>query len=413
MERENSLRLSLLDAFLYSLMIGVGETYLPAYCLSVGMGETFAGLLASLPIVSGAFLQLITPQGLEKMRSHKNWVVASASLQALTFVPLVYFTLTSAPDFWMLFLVLTLYWGSGFAAGPAWNYWMGRLIQVEQGSAYLAKRAQVSQLGILLGLVLGGVALHNKMGFGPFISVFSLLFVLAFVARVASSFLLSRQHFKTEWSAIGKKVSIRESWKIFWRHPAKRKFFLLLIPFQASVFITAPFVPPYMLAKAEMDYGTFMLAVASLFIGKIISLEIVNRLKGRVAGQKIFLFGAMTIAPLPMAWAFSSAHHYIFILQFISGMAWACVEVGLAIIFFNDLAEDEKVPVVTFYNFINSVAIIVGTFIGGRILWTLGESMKAYYVLFFVGGFMRLLFAGPLASMESLRTQKTLPREST
>lgn len=406
MEKENSLRLSLLDAFLYSLMIGVGETYLPAYSLSVGMGETFAGLLATLPLVSGAVLQLFTPHGLQKLKTHKNWVVASATMQALTFVPLVYFTLTSAPNFWMLFLVLTLYWASGFAAGPAWNYWMGRLVQVEQGSVYLAKRAQISQFGILLGLMLGGVALHNKVGFGPFTSVFSILFVLAFISRLASSLLLSKQHYQKEWSESAPKIGIRQSWKIFWRNPIKRKFFLLLIPFQASVFITAPFVPPYMLAKAKMDYGTFMVAVAALFIGKVLSLEVVNRLKGKISGQRLFLVGAMTIAPLPMAWAFSIDHYYIFFLQFISGMAWACVEVGLSMIFFNELAEDEKVPVVTFYNFINSMAIIIGTFVGGRILWSLGESMKAYYVLFFLGGFFRLLFAGPLASMEALKKKK-------
>lgn len=403
MEKENSIRLSLLDAFLYALMIGVGETYLPAYCLSVGMSETLAGLLATLPLVSGAFLQLFTPQGLQKLKSHKNWVVASALAQSLAFVPLVYFTLTSAPNFWMLFLVLTLYWASGFAAGPAWNYWMGRLVQVEQGSIYLAKRAQVTQMGILLGLILGGVALHNKLGFGPFTSVFSILFVLAFISRLASSLLLSKQHFQKEWSESTVKVGIRDSWKIFWRHKVKRKFFLLLIPFQASVFITAPFVPPYMLSKAKMDYGSFMIAVGLLFIGKILSLEVVNRFKGKFSGQRLFLIGAMTIAPLPMAWAFSTNHLFIFFLQFISGMAWACVEVGLSMIFFNDLAEEEKVPVVTFYNFINSLAIIIGTFVGGRLLWTLGESLKAYYILFFVGGFFRLLFAGPLASMQSLK----------
>jgi hypothetical protein len=66
-----TLRLSIIDAFLYYLMVGVGETYLPAYVLSIGMNEVFAGILASLPLVSGAFLQLFTPTGLQKVGSHK------------------------------------------------------------------------------------------------------------------------------------------------------------------------------------------------------------------------------------------------------------------------------------------------------------------------------------------------------
>src|SRR5690606_14891013 len=100
---EKTLRLSLIDAFLYFLMVGVGESYLPAYVLSIGMNELFAGILASLPLVSGAFLQLFTPKGLQKVGSHKSWVVGTATIQALTFLPLIYFSDHGAPDFWTLF----------------------------------------------------------------------------------------------------------------------------------------------------------------------------------------------------------------------------------------------------------------------------------------------------------------------
>lgn len=399
MARERNLKIGLVEAFLSAFMIGAGETYLPAYSLSIGMGEVFAGILATLPIVSGAFLQLLTPRGLHSIRNPKRWVLVTVFLQACAFVPLIWFSAHRAPDFWSLFFILTLYWGAGFASGPAWNYWMGRLVQVNEGSEYFAKRAQVAQVGVLLGLMLGGVALHNKVEILPFTSVFTSLFVLAFTARILATFLLSAQRFDPNWQTRSN-FGFRDSLKLFWQHSQKKRFFLLLVPYQAAVFITAPFVVPYMLAQTKMDYGTLMVAVASLFFGKILALEIVNRLKTKHDPYRLFLFGATAIAPLPMFWAVSQNHIYIFFLQFVSGMCWAFVEVGLALIFFKDLGDQEKVPFTTIYNFLNSLAIIIGTFIGGQFLSVFSPSITTYNILFFVGGFARILFCGPLLALK-------------
>lgn len=400
--REKSLRLSLFDAFLCSLMIGAGETYLPAYSLSIGMGEIFAGVLSTLPIVSGAFLQLLTPRGLQRVQSHKHWVVASTTLQALTFIPLIYFSATRAPDFWTLFFILTLYWGSGFAAGPAWNYWMGRLVQVEEGNRYFSKRSRVSQMGILIGLIGGGVALHNKVEIGPFSSVFTMLFVFAFACRLFSSFILSSQYFDPTWNR-EPKLGFRASWKVFWANSSKRRFFFFLAPFQAAVFVSSPFVTPYMLAQIKMDYGTYMTAIGILFIGKILALTLIDRFRGNTSGFNLLIFGAGAIVPLPAMWAVSSDPYFIFFLQFISGLAWAFVEVGLSLIFFKDLKQEEKVPVLTVYNLLNSLAIILGTYVGGKFLWLFGEKISSYYMVFILGTVTRL--AGFIPLYRYVKTQ--------
>ncbi|WP_373999530.1 MFS transporter [Bdellovibrio bacteriovorus] len=393
--REKSLRLSLIDAFLCSLMVGAGETYLPAYSLSIGMGEVFAGILASLPIVSGAILQLITPRGLQRVQSHKHWVVASSVMQALTFIPLIYFSATRAPNFWTLFIILTLYWGSGFSSGLAWNYWMGRLVQVDEGNAFFAKRARISQLGILLGLIGGGLALNYNVELGPFSSVFTLLFLFAATCRLMSSAILSSQWFDPEWRS-EPRLGFRASWNVFWANTQKRQFFFYLVPFQAAVFVSSPFVTPYMLAQVKMDYGQYMVAIALLFVGKIIALSAIEKFRGKTSGFNLLLFGAGAIVPLPAMWALSSGAGFIYFLQLISGFAWAFVEVGLSLIFFKDLKQEEKVPVLTVYNLLNSVAIILGTYMGGKVLWFLGEKVTSYYAVFILGSVSRGLGFLPL-----------------
>ena len=394
--RKKSLRLSLIDAFLYSLMVGAGETYLPAYSLAIGMGEIFAGFLATLPLVSGAILQLLTPRGLQHVQSHKHWVVALAVLQALTFMPLIYFSATRAPDFWMLFFVLSLYWGSGFAAGPAWNFWMGRLVLVEEGNKFFAKRARVSQIGILIGLIGGGVALHNNVEFGPFTSVFTLLFVFALVCRLISSFILSSQYFDPLWNREVPRLGLRKSWRVFWNSAEKRKFFFYLAPYQAAVFVSSPFITSYMLAQVKMDYGTYMSAIGMMFVGKILSLMVIDRYRGNISGFRLLVFGAAAITPLPALWVVSSGTAYILALQFVSGLFWAFVEVGLSLIFFKDLKQEEKVPVLTVYNLLNSLAIILGTYLGGKILWVFGEQVQSYYMVFIAGTLSRWAAFVPL-----------------
>lgn len=393
--REKSLRLSLIEAFLCSLMVGAGETYLPAYSLSIGMGEIFAGILASMPIVSGAFLQLITPRGLQRVRSHKHWVVASSSLQALTFIPLIYFSATRAPDFWTLFFILTLYWGSGFSSGLGWNYWMGRLVQVEEGHRFFSKRARISQIGTLIGLVGGGVALHNKVEIGHFSSVFTILFIFAGSSRLISSFILSSQYFDPQWTR-EPKLGFRDSWKVFWSNSSKRNFFFSLAPFQAAVFVSSPFVTPYFLAQVKLDYGAYMTAIGLLFVGKILALMLIERYRSRASGFGLLMFGAGAIVPLPTLWIVSTHVYFIFGLQVLNGLAWACVEVGLSLIFFKDIKQEEKVPVLTVYNLLNSLAIILGTTLGAKILFLFGESISSYYAVFVAGSFARCLGFIPL-----------------
>lgn len=395
---DRSLRLSLVDAFLYALMVGIGETYLPAFALSVGLGEAAAGILTSLPLICGALLQLLTPKALQRIGSHKIWVVLAVAGQSLAFLPLIYFSWSEAnPNFWILLIILTLYWGAGFSATPAWTYWMGHLVPEDISQRYFSNRAWVSQLGILLGLVTGGVALHQDIHLPGFPSVFAGLFFLAFLCRLGSSVSLSRKIFRPEWVLPEpQSLGVRASWRIFWEDPVKRNFFLILFPYMGSVYLSAPFVTPYFLAQLKMDYGQYMLAIAALLCGKMTSLWFLSRARTPRRGLQWLILGVSTVSPLPALWALSGNYFYVLALQFVSGMAWSGIEVGLSLIFFKDLSPKEKVPVLTVYNLLNASAIILGTLIGGTILKLSGESLTGYYIVFVVGTLARVILSRPL-----------------
>ncbi len=58
------LRASVGDGIAWGGMVGLGETYLPAFALAIGLGELTAGLVASLPLLAGGIMQMITPVGI-------------------------------------------------------------------------------------------------------------------------------------------------------------------------------------------------------------------------------------------------------------------------------------------------------------------------------------------------------------
>ncbi|MEK6772758.1 MAG: MFS transporter [Bdellovibrionota bacterium] len=408
--QRKSLKLSLIDAFLYSLMVGAGETYLPAYALSIGLSEVFAGILATLPLVSGAFLQLFAPQVLKKVGSAKNWVVFSAVLQASSFVPLVYFADHKAPGFWTLFLILTLYWGAGFSISPAWNYWMGHLVPENESHQFFSRRSRISQLGLMIGLIGGGVALHNHVGMGPFSSVFATLFLFAFVCRIISSVVLSRKFFRAEWFLEENLVGFKKTWEVFLKSPEKRKFFSKLFPFILSVYISAPFVTPYMLGQLKMNYGDFMIAIVALLVGKVLASFWLEKNKKPASAFQIFSWGVIGICPAPLGWIFSENLYYIIGLQILSGFAWGLYEVGLALIFFNNLRKEEKVSAITIYNLINSLGIIMGTLLGAIFLNMTKLDRDHYVMLFAMAAAFRLLTSWALVRD---RSQMTTPKGKT
>ncbi len=391
-----SIRLSLIDAFLYSLMMGAGESYLPAYSFESGLGEVAVGILASLPMLSGAILQMFSGHGLKWVGSHKTWVVITTSLQGFSFLPLIILAYTHVSSFWSLFFVYTIYWASGYAAAPAWNYWMNWILKDENTTAYLNLRMRVSQVGILLGLVGGGLLLKLGAEIASFHHLFGLLFSFACVCRFLSSFTLSRKHFDSQWLGPGMSLSVspRKMWASL---PDSLKSFLLkMIPFQVGLFLSGPYVAPFLIAKRQFSYFEFMLSVTVFFSGKFAFSLLLPRLRKNQSNQRLFLGGAFLVSFLPIFWPFAHNLSEVLVLQTISGLAWAAFELSLQKIFFVKLKSDERVPFLSVYNLFVAFGIWFGGLLGGVFLKSLGTNLATYYSLFVIAAFVRVLFLGPL-----------------
>jgi MFS family permease len=82
---------------------------------------------------------------------------------------------------------------------------------------------------------------------------------------------------------------------------------------------------------------------------------------------------------------------YIALVQLISGIVWAAYELAMLLMFFEAIPRHDRAGVLTFYNFGNAAALVVGSLIGATILQLCGEAYWAYLVLFGLSSVARLI----------------------
>ncbi|MFO1022387.1 MAG: MFS transporter [Planctomycetales bacterium] len=263
------------DGFFFSLMVGLGETYLPAFVLAMGLGEVAAGLIASLPMLAGAILQLLTPLATRKLGSHKRWILLCATIQSLSFVPLVIAAWVGKISTPAVFAVAAIYWGFGMATGPAWNTWAEAIVPRLIRSKYFAGRTRFAQTGVFLGFVAGGCLLQSARSGGWVQTGFAILFLVAGTCRFLSVLCLSRQTEAPMQLHSHRNVSLGELVNRI-RRGGSERLLVYLISVQFAVYISGPYFNPFMLKQLGFSYQTYMTLVAASFLAKALAMPLIS-----------------------------------------------------------------------------------------------------------------------------------------
>lgn len=386
----SDLRAMSADAVAFSLMVGVGETYLPAFVLAIGLGEVTAGLIAAVPPLAGAILQLASPAGVRRLRSHRRWVIACAMLQAASFLPLIVGALVGSLPTAAVFLIASFYWGSGMGTGPAWNTWVGTLVPARLRPRYFARRTRLTQAGVLAGLLLGGFLLHAGSAAGEPLHAFAILFLIAFLCRLLSSRFLARQSEPIPLPENLREVPARHLFGRF-RHSAAGRFLVYLLAVQTTVHVAAPYFSPYMLGQLELPYAGYMTLVAASFASKIAALPLLGAFARRFGTRQLLWAGGVSIVPLSSFWLISDSFAYLLCVQLAAGVAWGAYELATFLLVFETIHEDERTSVLTTFNLANAVAMVAGSLLGGALLHQLGDDRDAYFTIFLLSAGARAL----------------------
>lgn len=382
-------------------MVGLGETYLPAFVLAAGLGELTAGLVGSLPLLAGGIMQMISPRAVRLLGSHKRWVVLCAVVQSLVFLPLVWAAFSGKVSGIAVLAIAAVYWAAGLATGPAWNTWIGTVVPPAIRARFFAIRTRGQQAAVFAGFLLGGIALQLAGSNDRVMTVYAMLFASAGLFRFLSASLLALQSEPAPIPAGMRRIPWRELLRHL-RGSSGGRLLIYLAAVQAAVQMAGPYFTPFMFEHLHLSYAQFVLLIAVAYLSKVIALPLWGRIGQRIGAHRLLWIGGIGIAPLGAAWLVSQHVAWLMVVQVTGGVTWAAYELAFFLLFFESIAQEDRTSLLTVYNLINTLAWVIGALIGGALLFSAGATFNGYLLIFTVSSVGRFL---SLVLLRHLRTE--------
>jgi hypothetical protein len=383
----SDLRISTAEGTATNVMVGIGETYLPAFVLALTGSQLACGLVSTLPLVIGAVLQLAAPWLLRTCGSYRRCVALCAALQAATFMPLLAAALTGRMSAVAVFAVVSVYWATGLAANGPWNAWIETLVPAPLRIRYFARRSRINQWGIVAGFLAGGIALQAAGRLGVPLAVFAALFFLAAVSRFVSVSLLTR-HREPQPPRRAPAFSPAGAFRSLITGE-KGRLLLYVMAAQAAVQISSPYFTPFMLGELHFSYAVYAVVTCTAMVAKVCFLPTVGRLADRVGVRRVFWTSAAASIFVPLFWLASNNWYYLVCVQVYSGMVWCAFDLATLLLYFETIPRQKRVDVLAFFNLANSAAMAGGSLLGAGILSALGANRAAYLALFAISSLGR------------------------
>ena len=401
---------SIVDGTSHSVMVGIGETYLAAFALALGLGEVASGLVTTLPLLGGALLQLIAPWGVRRVGSLRRWVVLGAALQAACFVPMLILALNDQLSPWLVFPPAVWYWGAGLSTSGAWNTWMGGLIPANLRARVFASRTRLAQAGVFAGFVTGGILLQLGFRQGAVLPMFAALFAIAFLFRSVSAYSLWQQSDVALPTTPHRQVPVGE-WLHRLRHAPDGKLLAYLLAIQCSIHISGAYFTPYLFKHLHFSYTEYMCVIACAYAGKSLASPYLGKVAQRWGARKLLFWGGLGIIPLSSLWLVSNGFVFLATLQLVGGVAWAAYELAMALLFIEAIREHERTSMLTMFNFAWSVATVTGSLIGAGLLMIGDKTPAAYLAVFAISSVARIGALGLLRRVPACVAPQDLPSD--
>jgi MFS family permease len=248
----------------------------------------------------------------------------------------------------------------------------------------------MSQFGVLVGFVGGGIALQYGHAIGRALDAFAVIFAVAACCRFVSSRLLASQsepiHPGREMQVIGRReiaARLRD------RGEGRLLFFLWAM--YATAQIAGPYFTPFILGQLQYSYATYMLILATSIVAKTASMPYLGRFAQRFGSRNLMIAGGLTMIPLPLFWVVSTSVPYLLCVQVAAGVSWAAFELAIILMSFDCIPASHRTSMLTVYNLGYAVASVAGSAVGGVLLAIGGSTFNAYLIVFAVSTFGRLL----------------------
>lgn len=398
-----SLTYAVKDGVYYSIMAGFGESYISPFAIFLKATNYQIGLLASIPLLLGAFIQLLSVSILNQIRDRRAVILSGVLAQALAWIPILILPLlfpSYAPH--LLIVGMTAYFIFGNLATPPWNSLMGDIVPEKTRSTYFGYRNKVMSIFSLGAICLAGLILHGTEKTGkPWIGFF-LIFSAAFISRLISVYCLSKM------SNPPYEIDDKDNFSILaffadFRHSSFVRFVVYTGLMHLSVMVAGPFFSVYMLRDLHFSYLQFMAVTAIAVLVQYFTLHNWGKFGDRFGNRKALVIAGFTLPLVPVLWLFSANFYFILLIQMLSGFTWAGFSLSMGNFIYDAIPQPRRAKCVAIFNVLNAVGIFLGAAIGGWLTRYLPISISLYHFdismasnlqwLFLISGVLRLFMS--------------------
>ena len=398
LEKERTMSLSIKEGSFASVMYSLFDSYIIPFALILNANNLHIGLLRSFSGLLPPITQLYGSKLMQRY-SRRRLIISYVSLQALMILPILvlalFFWKSLFASYLPYFLILfyTLYAVVGAIATPAWFSLMGDIVPENIRGRYFGKRNRITGAVALISTVTAAFLLDIFKTRGLVLAGFSILFLVAMIARLISAYLFKKHHnpkFRQQ-----KKVYF--SFTSFIKKIPKynfSKFALFVSVMHFAVMIAGPFFAVYMLKELGFSYTTYMIIILSESLAALLMMPFWGKFSDKY-GRKITLtICSVFIAIMPALWLISQSPYYLVFPMIIAGIGWAGFNLSAFNFIYDSVSVQRRGLCLAYYNILLGIGIFIGAGLGGLILQKLpglNLNFSSFFIIFLISSSLRLL----------------------
>ena len=388
---KNHIHSSYRDGIFTNANVGMNESYFAAFMLAMGLLDIWAGLALILAQFIGVSLQIIFLRISFRQTSLKQRLLFHLPLQALAFVPLIIMGLLRLSSPWLMVTCLGFYWFNLLSLNPPWWRLMGHTVPKSYRLRFFSYRNLLCQLSVFAGLGLAGLVLYFMKQRGLEIQAFIIFFAIGFILKFSSWFEVKSRHRDYVVEPTDETfISFREFVKTL-KGTEQGKLIIFLLFFYVTVHSSASYFNPYMLGPLGFNYLQFMAIVGISYFGRVVGSRIIQKWARPHQMNQILFIVTLGIAVNPFLWALSRNYTWIMIIEFISGLNWAGLELSAALLFYQRIQDRDRTSIMTYISFIQIGGMAFGCSIGAVFLHFIPSGWDKFIALFIFSSSLRLV----------------------
>jgi|GEM_PF-471299 len=389
-ERTRSKSLSVLEGSLNSVTVGLTSNFVGAFAIALGVSNLVIGMLATLPSLIAAVVQLLVTIFRKMFATRKKHIIFFAVLQALMWLPLIFAPQLHTPGPWII-LFVTLNTVFGMLIGPVWNSWMGDIIEEEERGRFFGRRNMFTGMIAFISTIAAGWILTTlKLSIHP-LAAFGILFALACVFRLMSAYYLSKMSDPPE-QGLSDEAPDPIAFIIRADRTELGKFTIFLMLFNLSVYLAAPFFSVYQLSILHFDYFTFTMLACASAISSFVTMIFWGKYVDDIGSRNVLVVCGFLIPFVPLFWALTTNVWLLLLVEAFSGIVWAGFTLSTSTYLFDATERKNRTRELAEYTLMIHLAIFIGAMAGSAILGFFDKTdPRAFITIFIVSAIFRLL----------------------